>query len=88
MRIDLTMDRGSWIMDPAHTQGAQTREFVLSEARSIAGRKKSEAPDRFTMRGAHLCQNVSFPTTPALLMLIFCRIVRCECRNKMATKGR
>ena len=57
----------------------------LSEAIYCRMKESSEALDRFTSVARTSVKNVSFPRTPALLMLIFCRIVHCECRTKMAT---
>ena len=57
----------------------------FAQSRDLAhytGRRK--APDRSQGAAGTSYKNVSFPTTPALLMLIFCRIVHCEYRNKMA----
>ena len=59
-------------------------EFVSSEV-IYCWTKKALKCRTGSQGAARTCdKNVSFPITPALLMLIFCRIVHCECRNKMA----
>ena len=63
----------------------KTPEFVLSEANYCRTKKGFEASDRFQGVVRTTDINVSFPTTPALLMLIFCRNVLQGCRNNMAT---
>ena len=57
-------------------QGSQNAGICFKSSDLLPDEKKSfEVPDRFKRVVRTTDKNVSFPTTPALLMLIFCRNV-------------